>query len=230
VSGALIVFAKHPEPGKVKTRMCPPFSSEEAADLYAAMLEDVLAASEEMARTCDLVPILAIDPPEQLKAYAARLPSFRVIAQRGGDLSARMENAASELFAAGFAPVLLRGSDSPAMSTEAVASACAELADHDLVICPDRDGGYNLVGFAAPAPGVFDHPMSTGSVLEDTLALAKQRGLQCKVLPAGFDLDTADDFGFLREADAEGKTQHCSRTILFLTERGFWVDQKGIDA
>ena len=115
-----------------------------------------------------------------------------------------------------------------------IAGVTVELVDGtDAVIATtttDADGGYNLVGFAAPAPGVFDHAMSTGSVLEDTLALARKRALKCHVLPAGFDLDTADDFALLRQAASEGKTQQCSRTILFLTKRGFWLDPNGIDA
>ncbi len=230
MSGALIVFAKDPEPGRVKTRMCPPFSPEEAAGFYAAMLEDVLEASEAMAADNGLQPILALDPPGVVEGYAQRLKAYRVVAQRGADLSVRMENAAADAFAAGFAPVLLRGSDSPAMSGETLSDACAALESHELVICPDRDGGYNLVGLAAPAPRVFDHPMSTGSVQDDTLARARARGLRCKVLEAGFDIDVIDDLALLRRDYSEGKNHQYSRTILFLADRRLWVDPNGNDA
>ena len=225
MSGALIVFAKRPEPGRVKTRMCPPLTAEQAAEFYAAMLDDVLEASAVMALAAGLEAILAIDPPEAVAGFQARLrDEFRVVAQRGPDLSARMERAAADAFEAGFAPVLLRGSDSPAMRDETVRAACDALDENDLVLCPDLDGGYNLVGLARPAPGIFEHPMSTSSVLEDTLALATARGLACATLPPGFDIDTADDLAFLRRAFSEGETHHCPRTIQFLNQHRLWVD------
>ena len=225
MSGALIVFAKRPEPGRVKTRMCPPLTAEEAAEFYAAMLDDVLEASAVMARGAGLEPILAIDPPDAVAAFEARMPDeFRVLPQRGSDLSARMERAAADAFQAGFAPVLLRGSDSPAMQPETVSAACEALTKNDLVLCPDLDGGYNLVGLARPAPGVFDHPMSRSSVLEDTLSLAEARGLCCATLPPGFDIDTADDLAHLRQAFSEGENHHFSRTIHFLSQHRLWVD------
>ena len=225
MSGALIVFAKRPEPGRVKTRMCPPLTPELAAGLYAAMLDDVLEASEGMAARLGLTPILAIDPPDAVGEYERRLPAaFRVVPQTGADLSARMEAAAAAAFAEGFAPVLLRGSDSPAMGEATLRAACEALREHGLVLCPDLDGGYNLAGLARPAPGIFDHPMSTVSVLEDTLSRARARDLGCHVLPPGFDIDTIGDLEHLRSAVSGAESHQIARTVLFLDEQDLWVD------
>jgi glycosyltransferase A (GT-A) superfamily protein (DUF2064 family) len=90
------------------------------------------------------------------------------------------------------------------------------------VICPDRDGGYNLVGLARPAPGLFAHPMSTASVLADTLARARAGGLTHTALPAGFDLDTAADLALLAEARRRGAAGACPRTLAFLDRHALW--------
>jgi rSAM/selenodomain-associated transferase 1 len=178
-TGWIVVFAKHPLPGSVKTRLVPPFTREEAALFYDAMLGDVLELTARAAAALGLEPILAVDPPDARRSMASRAPaSFRVIAQRGSDLGQRMAHAVDEAAAAGATPILLRGSDSPALGEETLAAALAALQDSDLVVCPDRDGGYNLIGLRRPAPGLFRHPMSTASVLTDTLANAAFAGLQ----------------------------------------------------
>ena len=173
--GVLVVFAKRPTPGRVKTRMCPPLSPEQAAELYAAMLQDVLVASQAAARMLGLDPVLAVDPPGSAPDLARMCPAgFRVVAQRGADLSERMAWAAAEAAASGATRILLRGSDSPALSAEGIGAALAALDEHDLVICPDRDGGYTLVGLRGVTPGLFDHAMSTASVLVHCIASAKK--------------------------------------------------------
>lgn len=217
----LVVFAKRPEPGRVKTRLCPPFTPEEAAGLYAALLEDVLEETSRIGRALGIATCLALDPPDAVAEFAGLLPAgMDLVAQRGDGLSARMEHAAASAFAAGHAPVLLRGSDSPLLGAETVAEALAALREHDLAVCPDLDGGYNLIGLAAPAPGLFDHPMSTARVLEDTLARARAAGLRARVLPAGFDVDTVDDLVHLRAASAPGAGQRARRTLAWLAAHG----------
>ncbi len=228
--GALIVFAKQPAPGKVKTRLCPPFTPEQAAAFYAAMLADVLEATAAFAVAHALAPILAIDPPEAVATFEAQVPEgFRVIAQEGPDLGARMAAATSRAFAEGYAPVLLRGSDSPTMGAETIGLACEALARSDVVVCPDLDGGYNLVGLAQPAVGIFEHEMSTATVLDETLARAVSQDLTCERLPPGFDVDDESDLALLRTLYVDGKTQHCLETFRFLEDHAFWVDQSATD-
>jgi len=221
VRGVLVVFAKRPEPGQVKTRLCPPFTPEQAAAFYACMLEDVLETSARAAARLGLEAVVAVHPPEAATTLPAP-PGLRIEAQLGADLGARMEHALARELAAGRAPVLLRGSDSPTLGVETLAAALAALEGSDLVICPDRDGGYNLVGLGRAAPGLFAHPMSTGSVLADTLAQAELRGLSHTLLPAGFDLDTAADLAWLVAARGRGATSDCPRTLAYLDRHGLW--------
>jgi rSAM/selenodomain-associated transferase 1 len=220
--GVVIVFAKAPRPGEVKTRMCPPLSQAEAAELYASMLADVLEATARAARPLGLDPVLAVHPPESCGALACDVPTpFHVVAQRGSDLAARMAWAVREAAAGGARRMLLRGSDSPTLDGAALAEALADLETHDVVLRPDRDGGYNLVGLRRPAPEIFDHPMSTASVLEDTIARARRLGLSTKVAEPGFDLDTLADLRWLaRERDRAREL--CARTLDFVDRRGLW--------
>jgi len=223
LSGAILVFAKSPEPGRVKTRMTPPLSPVQAAELYRQLLDDVLETTARLAGDLDLQPILTVDPPAACAAMAARAPRpFRVVAQRGPDLAARIDCAVREVGAAGYGPILVRGSDSPALGADALGSALLALERCELVLCPDRGGGYVLVGLRRPVPGLFDHPMSTPSVLADTMANGAALGLRVELLEPGFDLNTIADLRWLREAREGGKVLPCPRTLAFLDEQNLW--------
>jgi len=225
MGGVLAVFAKQPVPGQVKTRLCPPFTPPQAAAFYACLLADVLEASGRMAQALGLAGQLCVYPPSARQEMAAGAPTgFGTMVQQGPDLGARMEAAFEELAAAGYAPILIRGSDSPTLSQDTLAAALAALQHADLVLCPDRDGGYNLVGLRAPAPGLLDHPMSTGSVLADTLARAEARGLRATLLEPGFDLDTAPDLALLQTARRAGQAGSCPRSLAWLDENELWPD------
>ncbi len=218
MTAALVIFAKEPAPGRVKTRLCPPFTPEQAADFYAALLEDVLSASAAFAAGRGVTPILALDTAAACRAFAARAPAgMQLTLQRGDGLAARMEHATAAAFSAGFAPVLLRSSDSPGLDCATLEAAVRALARAELVVCPDQRGGYVLVGLARPAPGLFDHPMSTRTVLEDTLTRARARGLRITQLPASFDINTAQDLHHLR---ALPTTSTCAATSRA------WLDQR----
>lgn len=223
MSGALLVFAKEPRPGTVKTRLCPPFSAEQAAAFYACLLDDVLAASASAAEQLGLAPILYVAPAGACAALAARAPAgFRTLPQRGPDLATRMENAFAEIAAEGFAPLLLRGSDSPLLDEATLSAALEALTRADLALCPDLDGGYNLVALRRPAPGLFAHAMSTPEVLVDTLANARRLGLSAQVLEPGFDVDIAADLVHLAAARHAGRAGGCPRTLAFLDRHGLW--------
>jgi len=220
--GVIIVFAKQPEAGRVKTRLCPPFTPQQAADFYQALLRDVLDATARAGQALGLSLRLAMHPPAAVDEWAARAPAFAALPQRGANLAARMEDAAARAFADGCAPVLLRGSDSPALPPGTLRAALGALRNAELVICPDRDGGYNLAGLARPAPGLFDHPMSTRRTLAHTLQRAARRGLRCAELPAGFDIDTAEDLHLLRRARDAGRAADCPRTLAWLDAQQRW--------
>ena len=219
----LIVFAKRPEPGQVKTRMCPPLQPTEAAELYAAMLADVLEASLEAARSVGAQAWLLVHPAEAAPDLALRSPSgFRVLPQRGGDLSERMAHAVEAAAAAGFGRILLRGSDSPALPVGHLVDGFRALSEVDLAVGPDRDGGYSWIGLRRPVAGLFDHPMSTHTVLEDTLANAERAGLQTRRLADHFDFDTAEDLAnWIAKRDA-GDAEPCPRTLEWLESHTAW--------
>jgi len=166
---------------------------------------------------------VCVHPPDAAGSLSRRVPGrFRVVAQRGRDLAERMAHALAEAGAAGLAPALLRGSDSPTLCQATFEAALAALTDSDVVVCPDLDGGYSLVGIRSAAPGLFAHPMSTGQVLDDTLALASAQGLSTRVLEPSFDLDVAEDLAHLAAVRAGPPGALCRRTLAWLDEADGW--------
>jgi len=207
--------------------MCPPLSLEQAAELYSHVLDDVLAATIEVASGLELEPVLAVHPGEATMELRARAPSgFRIVSQRGRDLAERMGWAASEAVAGGAQRLLLRGSDSPTLAGDTLAALldCLDGPSDapDVVACPDRDGGYSLIGMRRAWPGLFDHAMSTDSVLSDTFANARRLGLRTDQMGESFDLDTAGDLDLLAHARACGDTTLCPRTLAYLDENDLW--------
>lgn len=211
---ALVVFAKEPRAGAVKTRLCPPLLPDQAAELYACMLGDVL---DESARACEASGAalwLAVHPPDAVARMAERAPAaVHTFAQRGEGLAARMADAFASAHAQGFEQVVLRGSDSPALPAQRVEQAFGALDAADVVIARDADGGYDLIGAHGAYPGLVDHPMSTASVADDTLANAARLGLRAIELEPGFDLDTVDDLRRLRAVRASLPGDRCPRTL-----------------
>jgi uncharacterized protein len=226
--GWIVVFAKAPAAGRVKTRFSPPFTPAEAAGFYHSLLADALDVTAAAAAALDLDPVLTVDPPAEVASLAALAPAgVRVVAQGAGALGARMTHAAHEALAAGAPFVLLRGSDSPCLGEQTIRAAVDALARSELVVCPDRDGGFNLIGLGArhsarELADLFDHPMSTPTVLRETLARAAKCGRAPHLLPPGFDLDCFDDLRRLaaeRDGDA---SKLCPRTLAFLDEHRLW--------
>lgn len=210
-------------PGHVKTRMTPPLSAEEAALLYGCMLDDVLELTARSSRELGFEAVLAVHPPEAIGELAARAPApFRVIGQRGRDLGARLAFAVDEACAAGRSPILVRGSDSPALEAAMLREALGALEKEDVVVCPDLDGGYNLIGMRQPVPGIFSHTMSASTTLEELCLRATRRGLRVHRLPTRFDLDTVEDLGHLGRLRAAGDTPPCPRTLACCDENGLW--------
>ena len=87
---------------------------------------------------------------------------------------------------------------------------------------PDRDGGYGWIGLRRPVPGLFDHAMSTATVLADTLARAAAAGLRVRQLAPHFDLDTAADLALLAVARQRGEAGECPRTLDAADALGVW--------
>ena len=204
----IIVFAKEPVVGRVKTRLTPPLSSEEARDLYEAFLRDVLETAREAARDsgADLFLAWSGDLDHEL-VEGARGAGVEVVAQVGGDLGARMQGALSGLRAHGYDEALIVGTDSPTLAPEHFHTAFLLLAGADVVFGPSFDGGYYLVGVAMgdtagsapPAEEVIfaGIPWSTSEVLTRSFERAKEGGLLCDLLGFWYDVDTEDELKML---------------------------------
>jgi rSAM/selenodomain-associated transferase 1 len=190
----LIIFAKEPRPGQVKTRLSPPLSPEEAAQLYHNFLVDIL---EEMTRVPEVRLAVAFSPPEaQVFFHGLAPPGTDLFPQEGADLGERMARAFARGFAAGFGPVLLRGGDIPDLPAALVSEAAEVLVagQDQVVLGPCPDGGYYLVGLSQPQPLLFQGPAwGSGTVLTDTLRLARELGLRVHLLPPWPDIDTYDN-------------------------------------
>ncbi|HEV2105594.1 MAG TPA: TIGR04282 family arsenosugar biosynthesis glycosyltransferase [Candidatus Eisenbacteria bacterium] len=198
----LAVFARRPEPGRVKTRLSPALPTPLAAALYAAMLADAFAAGAAAA---------AGERCAYWSDGAGQTPAgWRACAQRGADLGARLAAAFAELLAAPGDRAVIVGSDCPALAPTLLDAAFAALAHADLVLAPARDGGYGLIGLARTAPALFEGvAWSTDRVLAQTRERAGALGLRVELLPPLDDLDTPDDLARLVGALAAGRGDAC---------------------
>jgi uncharacterized protein len=185
----LVVIAKAPVPGRVKTRLTPPFSPRQAARLAEAALADTLAAAAQAPAARH---VIALDG-----ASGRWLPGgFEVIRQRGRGLDERIAAALGETYARLPVPVVLIGMDTPQVTPGLLESALRPLADGtaDAVFGPAADGGFWVLGLRRPDPAlVLGVPMSTARTGE--LQLARLAGARLRVhrLPCRLDVDSAAD-------------------------------------
>lgn len=197
----LVVFARCPEPGRVKTRLARTVGDEAAAALYAAFVTDLQARFA----AAPLAVRWAVAPPAAGFAARFAIPDGQTFAQQGGDLGARMHAAFAHVRDAGFARCVLVGSDTPQLALATVERAFTALDDADLVVGPARDGGYYLIAARRPLD-VFDGiAWGTGDVLAATRARAAELHLTVALLDEDFDVDDADDLACLEQLlQAEG--------------------------
>ena len=189
---ALAVMTKAPRAGKVKTRLSPPLTPEEAAALNICFLRDTAAAIS--AATANGARGIGVYTPVGAEdAYADILPQrFELVPQRGDLFGERLTLAAEDLLQLGFAGVCLIDSDSPTVPDSAYRDAVRRLAEPGdrMVIGPSDDGGYYLIGLKAAHWRVFEEiDWSTERVFEQTVARAEEIGLAVEQLPTWYDVD-----------------------------------------
>jgi len=225
VSGALVIFAKAPIPGQVKTRLCPTLTEDEAATLHGSFVLDTLERTKAAVGRFKL-PLdrfLACAPSSShvfFKIMEAR-HGVTLLDQQGQDLGARMRQAFDDLFARGYRQVCLVGTDVPSLPLTHYREAVELLAHHDLVIGPARDGGYYLIGLTQPRPDLFtDIPWSTDHVMALTQQKAATAGLKTAFLPAWRDVDTPDDLHALIDDSAADKTRPKQERVFSMRTAG----------
>jgi rSAM/selenodomain-associated transferase 1 len=209
---ALILMAKAPLPGRVKTRMRPALDPRGAADFYACLLGDIAG---EAAALGGIRRYLFYLPPEGRSHFlAGPFSRFELREQEGNDLGERMAGAMNDAFAAGARRVVVIGADCPALSARRIRSAFRELSDRaDAVFGPAADGGFYLVGLNAAVPSLFPGiPWSTPAVLHAILSRCRRAGMTYALLPVEADVDTGEDLGALRMWMRAHAHPRCART------------------
>jgi len=188
----VIVIAKMPVPGQVKTRLTPPFSPQEAALLARAALTDTLevVADAPVARR-----VLALATPEPQSIPSWVPDGFEVIPQRGGGLDERLAAAFTDSYADGM-PMVLIGMDTPQVTPGLLADAATPLVsgEADAVLGPAADGGFWLLGLCAPDWSLLRGvPMSRSDTGQEQLARLRSAGLRVALMPELTDVDFAQD-------------------------------------
>lgn len=194
MSKALIIFAKRPSPGRVKTRLVPHLAAEDAAELYRRMLLDILTKTGQMT---DVDKFLFYEQGAGAAEYFAETVSGGFICPQVGEgMGDRLEAAFDHVFRRGYGEVAVIGTDSPDLPVSFVERAFELLRSSavDAVFGPTEDGGYYLVAMARLHRELFrDIPWSTGKVLERSLSKAAGAGVATALLPLWHDVDTAAD-------------------------------------
>lgn len=183
----IIVIAKEPVPGAVKTRLVPPYTPRQAAALAEAALRDTLTAVAAAPATRRVLALSGEPGPWLPDGYD-------VIAQRGDGLAERLTHAFADAWTALPGPAVLIGMDTPQVTPALLAGAVRLLTRHEVVVGPAADGGFWLLGQRRPDPALLAGlPMSrpdTGPLLLDRIRTA---GVRPALLPELTDVDTAAD-------------------------------------
>lgn len=199
-AGVLVVMARYPLPGAVKSRLAARAGADAACALYRAFLADL--AARFGAGPWQLV--WAVTPADSdLAPFVGA--GCRQIAQHGGDLGERMQRCFARLLNEGAARVVMIGADAPHVADGTVRAAFAALENHDGVLVPTRDGGYCLVGLRALHDIFSGIPMGTAAVFERTRARFEALGLRWRGLEPSFDVDELEDVVALRRLIAHGE-------------------------
>ncbi|MDH7500237.1 MAG: TIGR04283 family arsenosugar biosynthesis glycosyltransferase [candidate division NC10 bacterium] len=195
----LIVFTRYPQPGKVKTRLIPSLGAEGAAELHHWMAIRTLTQARRLSREASVSLEVRFEGASEALMREWLGPDLTHLAQGEGDLGRRLGRAFQEAFAAGRPRVVIIGTDCPELSWRRIDRAFAELAHHDLVLGPAKDGGYYLIGLRRAASSsrmsdlFSDISWSTDQVLKQTMERAKGMGLSFNLLEPLSDVDRPED-------------------------------------
>ncbi|MEG9438817.1 TIGR04282 family arsenosugar biosynthesis glycosyltransferase [Edaphobacter sp. HDX4] len=199
---ALAIMAKAPRPGKVKTRLSPPLTPEQAAAINTCFLRDTTENIANLAAKAECMGVISYTPLGEEHLFEGLLPAgYRLVAQRGDGFGERLLTTAQDLLACGFSSVCLIDSDSPTVPREAFAMAVDALhrPGNRIVLGPSQDGGYYLIGMKQAHKEVFDNiTWSTASVFDETVAAIREIGVELVTLPLWYDVDDAATLAILK--------------------------------
>jgi len=221
---ALAVMTKAPEAGRVKTRLTPPLSPEEAASLNICFLRDTAAAILQTSESRPATGVGVYTPPGSESAYSDVLPeAFLLVPQRGDTFGERLIAATADLLQLGFTSVCLINSDSPTVRATAFAEAVDLLSQpvDRVVLGPSDDGGYYLIGLKKMHRRLFEKiEWSTARVLDQTVAAAGELGRPIHFLPTWYDVDDRSTLSRLCQElfGSNGTANSAPATRRFLSE------------
>lgn len=218
MNASLIVVAKKPQRGSTKTRLCPPFTPETAAQFYGCLMRDTLALAVKL-RGVDLT--LAYTPASAIDYFHKLVPDgFRLIPQSGADLGERLANALAHHLQQGYRKAVIMNSDGPTLPLAHLKKAFAELDHVDVTLGMGHDGGYYLIGLKQHYPELFQNiAWSTEGVIPQTLEICRRLKLKVHPLPEWYDVDVEADLQRLRR-DLNENPAAAPHTHAFLQQIG----------
>jgi uncharacterized protein len=218
----LVIMAKAPRSGAVKTRLNPSLPAEAVAAFYACLLEDTLA----LARSLDGVEIAVMCPDCDVNELAVLAgPGTHVVAQKGEGLAAGLTSVFAHFAMGRQRRIIAFNSDSPHLPRSVLEEAFETLTAHDVVVGRTYDGGYYLVGAKACHPTLFTGDgMGTSSALERLLWRARVLELRVGFADPFYDIDVVDDLIRLA-AELQRAPARAPRTAVWLEKRGAAVTQ-----
>ena len=188
-SVAIIIFVRHPEIGKVKTRLAKSIGDEKALQIYKKLLQHTL----DITSAVEAAKFVFYTEEIQEQDLWSK-PNYTKCKQDGTDLGERMKNAFSFVFSKGFTHLVIVGSDCYQLKSNTIELAFSHLADNDFVLGPAVDGGYYLLGMNRLYSEVFENKIwSTSHVAEQTISDVERLGLSFKLLQTLNDVDEVED-------------------------------------
>ncbi len=222
---SLLVFAKEPLPGRVKTRLTPPLSPVQASELAAAFLADLLDRLDALP---GVQVTVALPPDASRERMASRFGTGRRWVDQGeGDLGERLVRAAGGEFRAGANGVLVVGSDHPNLPLSALEGCLGSVAAGRFAWILAEDGGYAALGMPRFEPRLFENiPWSTSGVSDATRARAREIGVEIDTWGTWYDVDRSEDLGrLLRDLETSGG---CPSTYALLAAWRTAIEGRGI--
>jgi uncharacterized protein len=219
---ALVVMAKAPRPGKVKTRLSPPLTPDQASALNICFIRDTTENIQQVTEASNSAGLVAYTPVGDEAAFDGLLPAgFQLLAQRGDGFGERLLFVCEDLFVWGFSSVCLIDSDSPTMPQSALLQAVERLSHvgDRMVLGGSDDGGYYLVGIKRLHHRLFEQiDWSTQRVFAQTLERAKEIALPTELLPTWYDVDDAATLDRLQRelASPNAAAYHAKHTRAYL--------------